>query len=92
MKEKTRAILINQKDTVATALEPLAVGEEVIVEVDDRRETVEIRAIIPQGHKFSLVNMKKGEKVIKYGESIGVSSADITRGEHVHIHNVVSEA
>jgi altronate dehydratase small subunit len=91
MAQRTRAILINRKDTVATALEPLAKGERVTVEVDDRCEIIEIRSVIPQGHKFALIDMKKGEKVIKYGESIGLSTIDINKGEHVHIHNVASE-
>ena len=29
--------------------------------------------------------------MIKYGESIGESTAEIARGEHVHVHNVVSQ-
>ena len=92
MVERLRAILINLKDNVATALEPLAIGEKIAVDADDRHETVEIRSVIPQGHKFSLADIKKGERVIKYGEPIGVSTMDIAKGEHVHIHNVISEA
>jgi len=29
--------------------------------------------------------------VIKYGEPIGQTTAKITCGEHVHVHNVVSQ-
>ena len=42
------------------------------------------------GHKFALMDMKVGEVVIKYGEPIAQAASKITRGEHVHIHNVVS--
>ncbi|WP_197284402.1 SAF domain-containing protein [Bacillus sp. JCM 19041] len=40
------------------------------------------------GHKFALVNIKKGTDIFKYGEIIGIASSDIDAGEHVHIHNV----
>ena len=31
---------------------------------------------------------QKGEHIIKYGEVIGGASADIRKGEYVHIHNL----
>ena len=40
------------------------------------------------GHKFALVDIAKGEKVIKYGMPIGYATEDIARGAHVHTHNV----
>ena len=36
---------------------------------------------IPAGHKYALCDIKKGEYVIKYGEIIGRSTADIKAGE-----------
>jgi len=44
------------------------------------------------GHKFALEDIEKGEAVIKYGEPIGQSTEKIARGEHVHVHNVVSQS
>ena len=43
---------------------------------------------IPAGHKKAIKPIKKGEKVIKYGNPIGVATADIAEGEWVHTHNV----
>ncbi|MBR5497668.1 MAG: altronate dehydratase [Clostridia bacterium] len=40
------------------------------------------------GHKYARRNIEKGENVIKYGFSIGVASADMSEGEHVHSHNL----
>ncbi|MBO5680651.1 MAG: altronate dehydratase [Lentisphaeria bacterium] len=40
------------------------------------------------GHKFALVDIAKGEKVIKYGMPIGYATEDIAKGAHVHTHNV----
>jgi altronate dehydratase small subunit len=87
-----KAIIINEKDNVATALVSLVAGREVSVKVQGRIEKVRLLSDIPMGHKFALRNMEEGETVIKYGEPIGQCTAKVTRGEHVHIHNVVSPA
>ena len=46
---------------------------------------------IPAGHKFALRDIKAGEHVIKYGESIGKATKDIKEGEWVHTHNLKSD-
>lgn len=38
-----------------------------------------------------LAKIAVGEKIIKYGESIGAATCDIHPGEHVHIANVKSQ-
>ena len=91
MEDKSQAIVINEKDTVATALEPLTRGVNVTVEVQGRVEVITLLSDIPMGHKFALKDMEEGEAVIKYGEPIGQSTTKISRGEHVHIHNVISQ-
>jgi altronate dehydratase len=45
---------------------------------------------IPFGHKIALIDLKKGDPIIKYGEKIGLASRDIKIGEWVHTHNVES--
>ena len=45
---------------------------------------------IPDGHKYALSRIQKGEYVIKYGEIIGRATQDIEQGEWVHTHNVKS--
>ena len=88
---RIKVIVINEKDNVATALEPLNAGTTVSVKVQGRIEKMKLLSDIPMGHKFALRDMVEGGAVIKYGEPIGQTTAKITRGEHVHIHNVVSE-
>jgi altronate dehydratase len=85
-----QVIVINEKDNVATALKPLDAGTEVSLEVQGRIEKIRLLSDIPMGHKFALKDVEEGEAVIKYGEPIGHSTTKITRGEHVHVHNVVS--
>ena len=90
MKGKTKAIVIHEKDNVATALEPLRSGTEVSVGVGGHIEKITLLSDIPMGHKFASRDIEKGGSVIKYGECIGESTVKIARGEHVHVHNVVS--
>ncbi|RJR53392.1 MAG: D-galactarate dehydratase [Desulfobacteraceae bacterium] len=87
---KPRVILIDKKDNVATALEPLKRGTEVSVKVQDVSEKITLLSDIPLGHKFAMKKIKKNDSVIKYGEPIGRSTKVIARGEHVHVHNVGS--
>ncbi len=46
------------------------------------------RERIPRGHKVSLSHIAPGEAVLKYGQLIGVASATVRAGEHVHLHNL----
>jgi altronate dehydratase small subunit len=90
MRQIIKALVIHEKDTVATALELLRTGAEISVEIQNHTEKIKLLAEIPAGHKFALVDMEEGRDVIKYGEPIGQSTAKIARGEHVHRHNMTS--
>jgi len=91
MRRKTGIIVIDEKDNVATALETLSAGAEVSFEVQGHVEKIRLLSDIPMGHKLALRDIEKGEAVIKYGERIGQSTSRISRGEYVHVHNVVSQ-
>ncbi len=73
-------IIINPLDNVAVALRDLKCGET--------HEGVTLAQDITKGHKFALRDIKKGENIIKYGNSIACATADIPKGTHVHTHNV----
>ena len=77
-------IKINKDDNVAVALKPIAKGTTLNVAGIDVT-TVED---IPQGHKFVIKAIKKGDPVIKYGFRIGFAQADIPVGAWVHTHNL----
>lgn len=85
-----KAIVLNSKDNVATALADLAQGDAVDLEVDKKPVSVKLLNAIQFGHKFSLVDIKNGSPILKYGEVIGEATKDIKAGEHVHVHNVAS--
>jgi hypothetical protein len=78
--------VISDRDNVATALEPLGPGR--VLELNGTSVTV--REEIPRGHKVAVARIAAGEAVIKYGSPIGLASADIPVGGHVHTHNVAS--
>lgn len=89
MNDLGKALKINPKDNVATALAEIAKGEEVdVVSEDGRLDKVKALDYIPMAHKIALTEIAVGEKIIKYGESIGAAILDIHPGEHVHIANV----
>jgi altronate dehydratase small subunit len=86
-----KAILIDKKDNVATALGELAKGDSVEVGIEDYTMNTKLLQDIPFGHKFALKDIGQGEAVTKYGEAIGLATKQIRQGEHVHVHNVESQ-
>lgn len=86
-----RALKINLADNVATALVDIAKGGEAdIVSEDGCLSQIKALDNIPLAHKIALAEIAVGERIIKYGESIGAATRDIHPGEHVHVANVKS--
>lgn len=86
-----RAMMISPKDNTVTALEDIAAGDEVnLASKSGQRGDITAKQAIPFGHKLALTSIAKGEKVLKYGEVIGLATQLISKGEHVHVHNVES--
>ncbi len=85
-------IVHNKGDRVGVAVRDLGPGEEAegwCME-DDSTMSLLVAADVPLGHKVALSDCGEGDKIIKYGMSIGLATADIRTGEHVHTHNVRS--
>ena len=82
------AMLINEKDNVIVAIEPLSKGTKAVYQVNGRPEEVKVLADIPMYHKIARVPIKA--EIIKYGEYIGEAECDIPAGSYVHTHNVLS--
>ena len=81
-------MMISDKDNVATALLDIEPENEVLVRLGRKTMTVKSLERIPFGCKMAIVDIAEGASVVRYGESIGVASCDIKRGELVHIHNI----
>ena len=80
------ALVISDRDNVATALEPLEAGRTLEV----GGQVVVISEAIASGHKVALRPIAAGEAVVKYGSPIGTATTDIAAGAHVHTHNLAS--
>ncbi len=83
--------LVHEKDdAVGVAVRDLKKGQQAAgVFMDTNRKlAVPVLKDIPLGHKIALRDMKEGDTVIKYGHDIGRVVAPISRGDHVHVHNV----
>lgn len=87
---KKQAVVINVKDNVATLVDDFKVGTEIHYFIGEREESIVLLQDIPLGHKVAIRDIKKGEEVTKYGESLGAATADIKTGRHVHVHNLES--
>ena len=82
------AIIIEPKDNVAVAIEPVKRGEKAEYKIGDGTETVIAVEDIQIYHKLAVKDIACGEPIVKYGEHIGLAGTDIKAGEHVHTHNV----
>jgi altronate dehydratase small subunit len=90
MSNELRAIVINEKDNVATLIADVKTGDPVIVRIGDKEEKMTVTQDIKFGHKFAVKSIDAGDEIIKYGEVIGRATNPIAVGEHVHIHNIES--
>ncbi len=75
-------IRIHPKDNVAVALHTIEPGTVF--------EGVTAQTQIPQGHKMALLSLNEGEQVVKYGFSIGHTTAAVAPGQWVHTHNMAT--
>ena len=78
-------LLLRAGDDVAVATRPLATGDAA--RVADGSELAVVDPV-PRGHKIALRAVPRGAAVHKYGQVIGVATADIAPGAHVHSHNL----
>jgi galactarate dehydratase len=76
------AILLNPIDDVAVARRSIQKGGETGIG--------DLNAIdhIGRGHKVALRPLKSGQEVHKFGQVIGIATADIEPGQHIHLHNL----
>ena len=78
---KVPVVRLSESDNVAVALRSIKVGEAIDASLD-------AADAIPKGHKMALVFIGAGERVIKYAQTIGYASCDISAGSHIHTHNL----
>ena len=80
-------LLLHEADNVLVCCRTVKTGE--VVMIDDSAVTT--LQDIDVGHKVARTDIRRDEKIIKYGVSIGSAINAIQRGEHVHLHNMKSD-
>lgn len=84
------AMIIDPKDDVVVAIEPISKGDAVTYLCDGREQSFSAGEDIPIYHKAACRALAAGAPVSKYGAHIGVAACDILQGAHVHVHNLAS--
>jgi altronate hydrolase len=79
---KTSTVRLHPADNVVVAATQIPLGERL------ETENLVARESVPSGHKIATAGIAVGETVRKYGQVIGVATALIERGSHVHTHNL----
>ena len=79
-------LLLSDKDNVLVARANVPEGLAVALEGG----TVTLSRPIPMAHKIARHPIAAGAVILKYGMPIGIATADIAAGEHVHVHNIRS--
>ncbi len=73
-------IRLSDKDNVVVALRDLAAKESV--------DGVELIDDVARGHKLAVADIAAGDAVIKYAQTIGFATRKVSKGEHIHTHNI----
>jgi altronate hydrolase len=68
-------------DNVVVAIRDVAAGEPL-------EAGVTAKVAVANGHKIASTAIRAGERVLRYGQVIGMATADIEAGDHVHSHNL----
>lgn len=82
-----RLLRLSPGDNVLVVREQIEPGTTVVIGGTE----VTVPRRLGLGHKLAAVPIRAGERIVKYGAPIGRATADIAVGEHVHVHNVVSD-
>lgn len=82
-----RLILLHDSDNGFVCVKSIAAGETINMDGD----SITLTTGIEIGHKIARSDIRAGDKILKYGVSIGSATSRIQRGEHMHMHNVKSD-
>ena len=83
------SVLLDDKDNVVTAIRDVHKGTHSFI-ISGEKKNLYISKKIHAGFKISILDIKKGEIIYKYGSKIGIAKSDIKAGDKVHIENMSS--
>lgn len=79
-------VLLHASDNVCVAARDLPAGTRATA----GERTVELPEPVRLGHKIALLAIAAGERVVKYGQTIGFATEDVAPGSWVHTHNLTA--
>jgi hypothetical protein len=82
----TIALVLSQRDHVGVVLDDVAKGGTVEFRAPDGTTYGSLAA----RHKIARSVVQRGEKLLRYGQPIGIVTATVAAGDHVHVHNLTS--
>ena len=88
-----KGILLHEaEDDVGVTAMDLKAGEVIQAVTLDGEPVTEITLIddVPLSHKVAMRDMETQKHVVEYGCPIGYASTAISKGAHVHTHNLKS--
>ncbi len=83
-------LLHESHDDVGVAVRDLKKGQTIGALTLEGKSagSVKLRDNVPLGHKVAMRDLALDKPIIKYGRPVGKAVKPITRGAHVHVHNV----
>jgi len=89
---RRRFLVHERRDNVGVAVDDIGAGEHVEGMFMEDGSVLAVQALEPIsfGHKIALRDISAGAEVTRYDSCIGIATQPISKGEHVHIHNVKS--
>ncbi|AXA54139.1 UxaA family hydrolase [Pseudomonas thivervalensis] len=84
MNPPSSLLVLTPGDDVAVARGDIAEGQPVNAD----GLILIARQAVPSGHKLALRRVLAGQRVLKYGQTIGQATQVIEPGDHVHVHNL----
>jgi len=83
-------VVHDEGDSVGVVVvEGVKAGQDLIGWIMDQDRTINFTVMddIPIGHKLAIRDIDPDSTVIKYSVDIGRTTAPISQGEHLHVHN-----
>lgn len=85
--DTAKLIRIHPEDNVGVLAQSVVSGQ--VIQFGNVETTADGNYAL--GHKFALEDISQGSKILKYGISIGSATESISKGAHVHLHNLQSD-
>lgn len=84
------ALMMDPTDNVVTCVVDVPAGTAVVYRRGSEVLSIVAEEAIPYCHKIALEDIREGQDVVKYGESLGHATQDIRKGHWVSHNNLVS--